>query len=103
MMKKIIPATLTFEHILALTIENTCPHLQILALQELCNSNCCGVRGARINGLLLLLLLLLGLLLSLLLCHGLLLHLCDKLRYCHSRLFCIDGNLSLYVGDLFWG
>ena len=41
----------TFEHVLALTIEDTCPHLQVLVLQETRNCEGRGVWGPRGDGL----------------------------------------------------
>jgi hypothetical protein len=72
---------LALKHILALTIQNTCSHLQILTFQEVCDSKSSGVWWSWIDGLLLLLLLGLSLLLSsLLLCNSLRLHLLYKFR-----------------------
>ena len=88
----------TFEHILALTIENTCSHLQVLLFQELRNCECFWFRRTGINGLLLLLLLGLSLLLlsCLLLCHGLCLYFLYELWDGHSCFLRIQSKLPLH-------
>jgi hypothetical protein len=96
----------TFEHILTLSIEDTCSHLQILSFEEVCDGECCRVWRTRIDGLLLLLLLLLdlGLLLlgSCLLCNSLLFQLLNELRDGHASFLSIGSELSLHGLDLFW-
>ena len=102
---------LTLEHVLSFTTQNTCPHLQILTLQELCDGESRGAWRTRSNRLLLLWrlrrlrrlgLLCHGCLLGFLLGFGLLLEFLDKLRDGHSILFCVDSQLSFHSLDLFW-
>jgi len=99
----------TFEHVLALLLKNTCANLEILALEEGCNGDSLGLGRAGGDGLLLLLLLLHLLLLHLLLAHLLLLHvlthglgleLLDVLRDGHAVLLRLDGQLTLHGLDL---
>jgi len=101
---------LTLEHILPLPIQDTCPGLQVLALQEFRDSKSLWLWrtwGYRLWCALLRLSLRLGLaslLSGLLLCllHGqlLLLQFRNEFWYCHSVLLRIDGQLSLHRSDL---
>lgn len=104
---------LTLEHVLALAVQNTCPRLQVLALEEVGDSNSCWVRRARSNRLGLPLGLTLRstsasallLLLCMLLCalHLLLLEHLYELGYRDALLCCVGGKLLLHHLDLLRG
>lgn len=101
---------ITFEHVLALLLEDASTDLKILALKEVGNSDSLRFGRAGGDGLLLLLLLLHLLLLHLLLAHLLLLHhvlahglsleLLDVLWDSHAILLRLDGQLTLHSLDL---
>lgn len=108
----------TFKHVFSLAIENTGARLQVLAAEEVCESNCDGIGGAWDDGLWLSLLVLmrvrmlvpmattLGLLLlhclhpRLLLLHGLSFEMLDELRDCHASLLSVDSELALHGSNL---
>lgn len=109
---------LTFEHVFALLVEDTCPGLKILASEKVGDSERLRSRRARLDGLspgrhgprLSLLrrwAALLGLLLSrlllhhLLLAHSLRLELLDVLRYGHAVFLGLGSELALHELDLF--
>lgn len=109
----------TLEHVLAVSIQNAGPRLEVLASEELGERNCDRIRRTWDNGLRLaplwwsmLMLVLVWWLAALLLLHGLhpcllllglLLEVLDELRNGHASFLGIASQLLLHGHDLFPG